>query len=582
VTSSDDKTLVATSADVTGRTARTALEVSGYAIGEVLGRGGMGEVVLAHDGQMDREVALKRMRGAAPDADAIERFIREAKIQARLDHPAIVPVHQLGYDDAGLPYFTMKRLVGTTLLTRIEQQGPIQPLLRALVDVCFAIELAHTRGVVHRDLKPSNIMLGDYGEVYVIDWGVARLVGGSRSEASPSHPSIDTSPPQATAAGALLGTPGYMAPEQVRGEEVQPPADVYALGAILFEILVGEPLHPRGTAALVSTLQDAAVCSPVARAPGRTIAPELDAACVAALAADPAARPTARELATRVQAYLDGDRDLDRRRALAAEQLAIARAAVAADDRPSAIRAAGRALALDPASEAVELVTSLIVAPPDKIPVEVTRELAQGEVGLALDRGTRGSFAYLGIWLLLPMVALLHVSSWPQLIALVGFGTLMAAFVTLHGRGKFPTWLLILCNVAYAVLFSRLSSPFVFSPLLACTIAIAVGAHAGAGDRRLLAYTLVAVMIALPIVLELTGVLAHTWWMTSEGLTTRGTVFDGRGSSDLFGVAVGTIALAMVVTGYALAMNRAREAAQRTVQIQAWHLKQLLPPDSKG
>ena len=139
----------------------------------------MGDVMLARDPKMGRDVALKRMRGAAPPPEAIDRFLREAKIQALLDHPAIVPVHDLGHDADGLPYFTMKRLAGTTLAQLLETGAADrqQRLLRAVVDVCNAIDLRqHARRIVHRDLKPANIMLGDYGEVYVLDWGVARVL----------------------------------------------------------------------------------------------------------------------------------------------------------------------------------------------------------------------------------------------------------------------------------------------------------------------------------------------------------------------------------------------------------------------
>src|SRR5439155_8110480 len=170
------------------------LQLSGYEIGEVIGRGGMGEVVAAMDLRMERAVAVKRMRGAA-SPEAIERFLREAKIQARLDHPAIVPVHELGRDADGRPYFTMKRLAGVTLAEQLAKQGPIQPLLRALIDVCFAIELAHSRQVAHRDLKPSNIMLGGYGDVYVLDWGVARMLGD-----------VDDLPAVPTADAGVTGT----------------------------------------------------------------------------------------------------------------------------------------------------------------------------------------------------------------------------------------------------------------------------------------------------------------------------------------------------------------------------------------
>ena len=582
---------------ITQRAPRTDLAGSplgGYELGAVLGRGGMGEVVAAHDLELEREVALKRMRDGAPEPDAIARFVREAKIQARLDHPAIVPVHELGRDAAGLPYFTMKRLAGTTLADRLKTSGPIQPLLRAFADVCFAIELAHTRGVVHRDLKPSNIMLGDYGEVYVLDWGVARVIAlddpGPAAGAPPNLPiaaalargdsQLADTPVAGTATGALLGTPGYMAPEQLRGENVGPPADVYSLGAILFEVLAGATLHPPGNAAIVSTLYDEADRSPAACAPGRAVPPELDAACRAALAQDPAERPTARALATRVQAYLDGDRDLDRRRALAESELVAARTALASGDRVAAIRLAGRALALDPQSKAAELVASLVLTPTD-VPADALRDLEGDELEVDQARGLRGTISYLGIWALAPLVAILHVTSWPLLGALIAGGTVMAGLVTLRARGRFPMWALIACNAAYLVLFSRLGGPFLLTPLLACAIATAIGTHTPIAQRRGIAVAALLAMIVLPIALEALGVLAPTWWMNDGaggGLISRGAVFDGRTRGDAIAMILGTCALAAVVTIYTLAMNRARLAAQRRAQIQAWHLKQLLPP----
>jgi eukaryotic-like serine/threonine-protein kinase len=577
----DDKTQPAepvASLAPTHRMARTAAEVAGYELGELLGRGGMGEVIAAHDPRIEREVALKRMRGDAPTADAVARFIREAKIQARLDHPAIVPVHELGRDDDGLPYFTMKRLSGTTLHARLAAAAgaPNQPLLRAFADVCFAVELAHSRGVVHRDLKPSNIMLGDYGEVYVLDWGVARVIGSQ--VAQPTNLPLDTGIPDGTATGALLGTPGYMAPEQMRGEQVEPAADVYALGAILFEILAGEPLHPLGNAAIASTLQGGVECSPSKRAPARNIAPELDAACLAALAEEPARRPTARVLATRVQASLDGDRDLDRRRALAAESLAEARSREAAGDRVQAIRAAGRAVALDPESrDAAELATALILTPPRETPPGALAEVAAVEAKIERARGTRGAVAYLAAWLLLPFAAFVRVASWPTLLALVIGGTAMSGVVMLHARGKIPSIVLIVCNVAFGVLFERVGGPFLFTPLYACIIAIGVGTQVRR-ERRGVGLVALAVTLATPIVLELTGVLPRTFRMTPDGLLTNGTVYDGRATMDFVGMLIGSFALCALLVTYTLTMNRARKAAQREAALQAWHLRQLLPP----
>ena len=259
--------------------ARAALP--SYTLGRTLGVGGMGEVVLAHDGRIGREIAVKRLRTAAPSAAALERFLREARIQARLEHPAIVPVYELGHDRAGQPYFTMKRLAGVTLADQLAapRPPPLRPLLRAFVDVCLAIDFAHARGVVHRDLKPANIMLGDFGEVYVLDWGVARVAAapgddGAGDERDGIAPAGDiTTLEGMTQAGAVLGTPGYMPPEQLQGAAaVTAAADVYALGAILFELLAGEPLLARGPEVVRQTLAGVDG-SPAARRPERRSRP---------------------------------------------------------------------------------------------------------------------------------------------------------------------------------------------------------------------------------------------------------------------------------------------------------------------
>jgi serine/threonine-protein kinase len=191
--------------------AGTRTAVPGYQLGALIGHGGMGEVVAAYDPRVGREVAIKRLRAAAASGDGVARFLREARIQARLEHPAIVPVHDLGTDPDGRPYFTMKRLAGVTLAHQLATKPPPprQRLLRAFADVCLAIELAHGRGVVHRDLKPANIMLGDFGEVYVLDWGLARVLGEHDASVGADVESLDGM----TQAGSVLGTPGYMAPE---------------------------------------------------------------------------------------------------------------------------------------------------------------------------------------------------------------------------------------------------------------------------------------------------------------------------------------------------------------------------------
>jgi serine/threonine protein kinase len=266
-----------------------------YVFGEVIGRGGMGEVLLAHDRRIGRDVAVKRLRSGAPTQDEIARFMREARIQARLDHPAIVPVYELGRDAAGRPYFTMKRLSGTTL-TDILGRGSMagQRLLRAFVEVCRAVDFAHARGVVHRDLKPGNIVLGEYGEVYVLDWGVARVVGDAAGGVVTAD--IDTLE-GAAPAGQVLGTPGYMAPEQLQQPEVGRAADVYSLGAILYALLTGRPPFAGGV--VLDILLQVQKCEPD---PPRAVNPaadaDLEAFCLRCLRKSPAERyPSAAALA---------------------------------------------------------------------------------------------------------------------------------------------------------------------------------------------------------------------------------------------------------------------------------------------
>jgi serine/threonine-protein kinase len=549
-----------------------------YELGETLGRGGMGEVIAAVDLLLGRDVALKRMHAAEPSGDAVRRFVREAKVQALLDHPAIVPVHELGTDAAGRPYFTMKRLSGTTLHERLAAGGAPGPLLRAFVDVCFAIQLAHERQIVHRDLKPSNVMLGDYGDVYVIDWGVARVIGTRRT--SQVAIPVDSLTPDATSAGVMLGTLGYMAPEQMRGLDVGPAADVYSLGAILFEILAGQPLHAPGKAAISSTLANP-TDSPARRAPERAIAPELDAICVAALAEEPNQRPTARALAERIQRYLDGDRDLEQRRRLAAEQLALARAALADPARSSeAGQAATRALALDPESaDAAQLVAKLALDPPRELPAELVASLEAEEREINRQRGYTAMKLFLATFLFLPIFVFVQdVRSVPQLVALYAAATLMAVLAWHNGKtGRTPTWMLLAGNFAFSLAFARLTSTFVLLVACVCGQAVALASRADIARRKWMLIGWVTVSLIAPFVLEYAGVLEPTWTMTSQGLIVHGSVIHTVYSRDILFLVLGQTALAIAVTALALTTTRSREQAQRRAHIQAWHLARLIP-----
>ena len=210
-----------------------------------LGRGGMGRVEDAFDRALDRPVAIKHvLRGSDLD---LTRFEREVRITARLEHPGIVPVHDAGRDDDGTPYYVMRRVDGQPL-DQVMAGAPLAERLALIPNVlaaCDAMAYAHARGVVHRDLKPTNILIGRFGETLVIDWGLAREVDPDAAKSGVAMAVVDDAK---TAAGAIAGTPGFMAPEQARGEVVDVRADVFALGATLFYLVAGRSPYPGANA----------------------------------------------------------------------------------------------------------------------------------------------------------------------------------------------------------------------------------------------------------------------------------------------------------------------------------------------
>lgn len=575
-----------------GAGASQRLSLRDYELGALLGRGGMGDVTLGRDKTIGRDVAIKQLRVENPTPEATARFLREARIQARLEHPSIVPVHHLGHDEQGLPYFTMKRLTGTTLLELLASASPPprQRLLRMFTDVCLAVEFAHARGVVHRDLKPSNVMIGDFGEVYVLDWGLARIVADRETSSSMSISigagvsSIDGM----TQAGEMLGTPGYMAPEQIEDASgAGAAADVYGLGSILFEILAGEGLHPKGHGALVSTLKGVED-GPRQRRPERQIAPELDALCIAALATNPDHRPTIKALAERLQRYLDGDRDVERRRMLAATHVERARVAYASGDttrRAEAMQAAGHALVLDPESTgAAEIVRGLMFAPPggerSSLPAELDRELAAAELAVQRRQGKAAVFALSAVLAYVIAAASNGVANVPLVLGIAGFIVCLASFAWIKTqRPARPRDMLLIAtgNAVLVALLSRTYGSMLIVPAITCVMALSLTSYPLLIGRVRSVILLLVASWVTPVVLEQAGVLAPTWGIGDGFLTATSHLLTVSPTHTTTILIVFNIATIVVIGLFASALATSRRDAQRQLEIQAWHLRQLLP-----
>jgi eukaryotic-like serine/threonine-protein kinase len=302
--------------------------------------GGLGEVFVAHDEELNREVALKRIRNARLDTpENRARFILEAEVTGGLEHPGIVPVYSLGTSDDGRPFYAMRFIKGESLKEAIrrfhsanaagrdesERLLELRKLLSRFIDVCNAIEYAHSRGVLHRDLKPENIMLGAYGETLVVDWGLAKPIGepdqavalGESSDAdsrgaeegtggeSPLRTSwaSGTAPTQM---GSAVGTPAYMSPEQAAGQldQVGIASDVYSLGATLYCLLAGQPpFDDESLKRLLDRVRKGGPTPPSAVRPGVPAA--LSAICLKAMSVDPSDRYSSpRALASEMERWL--------------------------------------------------------------------------------------------------------------------------------------------------------------------------------------------------------------------------------------------------------------------------------------
>ncbi len=233
----------------------------------VLGRGGVGEVTLVHDHDIDRPVALKRLHGDATSDELVHRFAQEIRTVGQLEHPNIAPVHDVGVDDHGRHYFVMRYVEGETLdavISRLASGDPaahrhftFERRVEVFFNILHAIEYAHARQIIHRDIKPANVMIGPYGEVLMMDWGIAK----KRGAPEPAGPEAgDDDSLYRTRAGSLVGTPAYMSPEQAAGkvDEIDERSDIYSLCVLFYELMALQHYLP-GRSSVPEML--AAICS---------------------------------------------------------------------------------------------------------------------------------------------------------------------------------------------------------------------------------------------------------------------------------------------------------------------------------
>jgi serine/threonine-protein kinase len=551
----------------------------------VIGVGGMGKVVLARDARIGREVAMKQLR-ADRDLTPEERsrFLREAQVQGQLEHPAIVPVYDIDRRPDGTTFFTMRRVLGRTLQAILDDLRNGAPeavarytqreLLQAFATVCLAVDYAHSRGVIHRDLKPANIMLGNFGEVYVLDWGIARLLESSAA----GNPTERLSMP-----GISLGTPLYMAPEQWFDPNVDGAADVFSLGAVLFEILTLQRLR---TSREVMAPVDARAS---VRAPDRRVALELEILCVRATQHLPEDRfLSARALQEALARYLEGDRELEQRRELAASHAARARDALRRAAEPNAdheresgiaIRELGRALALEPANaEHVAMFAEIMAAAPRETPPEI-RERMDAQHQEVIRSGTRyAALAALSWFLFVPLILALGLRR-VDLMLLIGAPLITAVVLCFAALRHRPIRRPIQCAVLVSMLLaslavSRMFGPLILMPTMVAMWAIVMQTHSDPVMRR---FSLIAGMVSLlaPLGLELAGVLPSSYLFEDGRMIVLPQMNELPRLMTFGFLAAANLAVAIVAAIFVARLRAELTRTQERELVQAWQFRRL-------
>ena len=570
--------------------ALVVLEGPRYTEGTLLGAGGMGKVMLARDARIGREVAVKQLRTDRElTREERARFLREARVQGQLEHPSIVPVYDIDRHPDGTTFFTMRRVLGRTLHAILEEvrtgvrRSTQRELLSAFATVCLTIDYAHSRGVIHRDIKPANIMLGDFGEVYVLDWGLARFLDESESAR------VEQGANRLSMTGEMMGTPLYMAPEQMADPRVGVAADVFSLGAILFEILTLQRLRD------ATNLYLPAEARPSVRAPHMNVAPELETICVKATESDPKDRyPSARALQEAVAAFLEGDRDLERRRELArvradhAKQvLAKANEFTGADadarferERTVALRELGRAVALDPANEDYGRAFAQIWStPPRATPRAVKQELVEAEQAVVRSGAKSAVVAGLTWFAFIPLVMWMGVRRWDEIAYILVPNTISIVLAAIAGwRMRFiPPWIqmgVVLCTLAGMTAVSRSFGPLVLMPLMVTVYVIVMQAHPARWFRRA-TWVIGPIALVTPLLLEVVGVLPASYVFADGRMQIVPQLHELPEHGSMVMLAVAYVASLLVPGIFIGRMRVALTAAQEELHKKEWHYKRL-------
>jgi serine/threonine-protein kinase len=575
-----------------------------YRRGELIGEGGMGEVWACEDSRIGRRVAMKVVHPRLTSSlEYTTRFVREALVQGQLEHPSVVPVYDIGVDEHGAAFFTMKRVRGVTLdriVAELVQHPEAEAgrftrrrLLTAFSSACLAVDFAHQRGVMHRDLKPANIMLGDYGEVYVLDWGLAKVLSDpsipEEERVTVDGPDL----PERAATKGLVGTAGYMSPEQVQGalEAIEPTSDVYALGAILFELLALVPLHPGTDLEAVQSTLAGIDARPSVRAPQREAPPELDQVCVRATAFDSRERtPSARELHEAIERFLDGARNEALRKDMALKHArsaadAIERsrsdAGVPLEARREAMREIGSALALDPGNEqAVASLIDLLTEPPRQVPDEVRQQLADSEARELRGIGRIAGVAYLSMALYVPFFFWTGVRSLPAIALFYSLVALSAVLSFVAASRRRPG-----ANIAFATgctsTLAFAATTTLFGSLLVMPAFVAANATGYAiflrGWRRAASILFACVAIGVAVLLEMLGIPWSAYSFGEAGMTIAPGAIGLAMEPTLVILSVAAVATLLTPT---LAVTRIRDNLSRAelkLSLQAWQIRQLAP-----